>query len=228
MIRVFIGYDPKETVAYNVLAHSINARSSQPASICPVSLNQLALLYRRKRGPLESTEFSFSRFLVPHICEFKGWAIFMDCDMLMLDDIAKLWALRDDRYAVQVVKHNHAPSEDTKFLANRQTRYQKKNWSSVMLMNCEKCAALTHDLVNMAAGLDLHQFKWLKSDDLIGELPPRWNHLVDYDDPSNEVSLVHYTAGGPYFNETKYCGFSYEWSREKEAMLSCKQTNSDS
>src|SRR3546814_1870187 len=115
----------------------------------------------------------------------------MDDDMLVLDDIAKLWALRDDRYAVQVVKHDHVPQEDVKFLDKVQTKYEKKNWSSVMLFNCARCTALTPDYVNSATGLELHQFKWLGDDGLIGEIPHRWNYLADYDPtiPAKDISI---------------------------------------
>src|SRR5512141_897801 len=190
-IRVFIGFDPREDAAFSVLAHSIHTRSSQPVAIAPVMLSQLGDVYRRARNPLQSTQLSFSRFLTPDLCGYQGWAIFMDCDMLVLDDIAKLWALRDERYAVQVVKHVHVPKEDTKFLGAVQTKYEKKNWSSVMLMNCARCRALTPDYVNEATGLELHQFKWLGDDGLIGELPDRWNHLVGYDAPRKDAALVH-------------------------------------
>ena len=219
MIRVFIGYDPREAVAYNVLAHSINTRASAPVTITPLMLSQLGGIYRRARNPLQSTDFSFSRFLVPYLCNFDGWAIFTDNDMLVLDDIARLWALRDDRYAVQVVKHNHVPREEVKFLGYQQTKYEKKNWSSVMLMNCAKCRALTADFVNTATGLELHQFKWLGDDSLIGELPSGWNHLVGYDAPRSDASLVHFTIGGPYFNETRDCEYAAQWFSEREAML---------
>ena len=219
MIRVFIGYDPREAVAYNVLAHSINTRASAPVTITPLMLSQLGGIYRRARNPLQSTDFSFSRFLVPYLCNFDGWAIFTDNDMLVLDDIARLWALRDDRYALQVVKHNHVPKEEVKFLGYQQTKYEKKNWSSVMLMNCAKCRALTADFVNTATGLELHQFKWLGDDSLIGELPSGWNHLVGYDAPRSDASLVHFTIGGPYFNETRDCEYAAQWFSEREAML---------
>jgi hypothetical protein len=138
----------------------------------------------------------------------------MDCDMLVLDDIAKLWEMRDDRYAVQVVKHQHIPVEEIKFLDAPQTKYEKKNWSSVMLFNNAKCSALTPNYVNTASGLDMHQFKWLGDDSLIGELPSTWNHLVAYDAPRKDVSLVHYTIGGPYFKEYADCEYSAEWRKE--------------
>ncbi|HET9651951.1 MAG TPA: glycosyltransferase [Usitatibacter sp.] len=222
-IRVFIGFDPREDVAFSVLAHSIHRRASQPVAIVPVMLSQLGSVYRRERNPLQSTEFSFSRFLTPYLCGYEGWAVFMDCDMLVLDDIAKLWALRDERYAVQVVKHVHVPKEDVKFLGAVQTKYEKKNWSSVMLMNCAKCTALTPEYVNAATGLELHQFKWLGDDALIGELPSRWNHLVGYDAPRRDASLVHYTIGGPYFEEYRDCEYAREWFDEYDRMRHVEQ-----
>lgn len=219
MIRVFIGFDRRETVAFHVLSHSILARSSQPVSIAPVALAHLKASFAREWHPLQSTEFSFSRFMTPYLSDYTGWSIFMDCDMLVLDDIANLWALRDERYAVMVIKHHHIPKETTKFLSQPQSKYEKKNWSSVMLFNNARCSALTPAYVSKASGLELHQFKWLDSDDLIGELPHRWNHLVDYDEPSTEVSLLHYTLGGPYFAEYTNCGYAAEWLRERDAML---------
>lgn len=219
MINVYIGYDGRETVASNVLTHSIHARASMPVAITPVMLSQLSGIFRRERHPLQSTDFSFSRFLTPHLSDFNGWSLFMDCDMLMLDDVAKLWALRDDRYAVMVVKHVHVPKEERKFLNEVQTKYEKKNWSSVILFNNARCRVLTPDYVNTATGLELHQFKWLGNDNLIGELPARWNHLVGYDAPNAEAALVHYTLGGPYFDEYRNCEYAREWFAERDAML---------
>jgi hypothetical protein len=219
MISIYIGYDPREAIAYSVLAHSINARASEPVSTAPLMLSQLNGVLTRERHPLQSTDFSFSRFLTPHLSGYAGWSLFMDCDMLMLDDVARLWALRDERYAVMVVKHEHVPKETTKFLGEPQTKYEKKNWSSVMLFNNAKCKALTPDYVNKASGLELHQFKWLADDDLIGALPSRWNHLVGYDAPRADAALVHYTLGGPYFSEYANCEYAYDWRRERDAML---------
>lgn len=220
MINLYIGYDPREAVAYSVLAHSINARATQPVTIAPLMLSQLKGVLTRERHPLQSTDFSFSRFLTPYLSGFSGWSLFMDCDMLVLEDIAELWALRDERYAVMVVKHEHVPKETTKFLGEPQTKYEKKNWSSVMLFNNAKCKALTPDYVNTASGLELHQFKWLKDDALIGALPERWNHLVDYNPPRPDAALVHYTLGGPYFADYADCEYAAEWRRERDAMLS--------
>lgn len=225
MIRIFIGYDPRETVAYHVFSHSILTRASQPVAIAPLMLTQLGAIHTRPRHALQSTDFSFTRFLVPYLSGYDGWSLFFDADMLMLDDIARLWALRDDRYAVQVVKHSHVPSESVKFLGATQTRYAKKNWSSAILFNNARCRSLTADYVNSASGLELHQFKWLRGDHEIGDLPHRWNHLVDYDPaaPVSELSNLHFTIGGPYFDAYADCSYASLWRAEREAMLAAEQ-----
>jgi hypothetical protein len=222
-VRIFIGYDPREAVAFSVLAFSIHRRASVPVTIAPLMLSQLGRLMTRERHPLQSTDFAFSRFLTPLLSGYAGWSIFMDCDMLVLDDVAKLWAMRDEGYAVQVVKHNHRPREESKFLGAPQTQYEKKNWSSVMLFNNARCRALTPAYVNSASGLELHQFKWLAGDELIGELPRRWNHLVGYYAHDPDVSLVHYTRGGPYFDEYRDCEYAAEWRVELERMFAVTQ-----
>lgn len=222
-IRVMIGFDSRETVAFSVLAHSIHVRASVPVTITPLMLSQLKGVFKRPRHALQSTDFAFSRFLTPFLSGYEGWSLFMDCDMLMLDDVARLWALRDERFAVQVVKHDHQPRETVKFLDQAQTAYAKKNWSSVMLFNNARCTTLTPEYVNDATGLKLHQFKWLRDESLIGELPRRWNHLVGYYRPDKDVSLVHYTLGGPYFDAYRDCEFAAEWRAELRAMLHAEQ-----
>jgi hypothetical protein len=122
-----------------------------------------------------------------------------------------------------VVKHNHVPKEDVKFLGAAQTKYAKKNWTSVMLLNCARCKALTPEYVNSATGLELHQFKWLDDETLIGELPRGWNHLVGYDSPSPDAANVHFTIGGPYFDEYADCEFAEQWRAEQRAMLHVEQ-----
>jgi len=219
MINVFIGYDPREAVAYSVLAYSIQARASQPVSITPLVLSQLKGVLTRERHPLQSTDFSFSRFLTPYLSGYGGWSAYMDCDMLMLEDIVNLWRLRDDRCAVMAVKHHHVPKETVKHLDEPQSKYEKKNWSSVILFNNARCRALAPEYVNIASGLELHQFKWLESDEHIGSIPDRWNHLVGYNPPRPDASLVHYTLGGPYFDEYRNCEYSKEWFAERDAML---------
>lgn len=222
MIRIFLGYDQREAIAYHVACHSIHTRSSQPVEIAPVMLPQLKDIFNREKLSIQSTEFSFSRFLVPYLSGYEGWSIFADCDILCLDDIANLWALRDEKYAVMCVHHDHRPKGETKFLGEQQTQYEKKNWSSVMLMNNAKCKALTPEYVNTKTGLELHRFHWLEGDHLIGEIPAKWNHLVDYDPalPEDQLGILHYTEGGPYFEDYANCGYADLWRSELKAMLS--------
>ena len=222
MIRVFIGFDQHEAAAAYVLAHSIHERSSQPVEFCFINRKMLQEVYTRERSPLDSTDFSTSRFLVPYLCNYEGWALFVDCDMLCLDDIAKLWALRDERCSVQVVKHNYVPKETTKFLGAVQTKYNMKNWSSVMLFNCADCKDLSPEYVNTAHGLDLHQFKWAGA---IGELPATWNHLVGVYEKSPDAAMVHYTLGGPYFTETKDCDYNEQWFSDRDTAFAVSQTS---
>lgn len=218
MIQVFIGYDSNEKVAFNVLAYSILKNSTKPVSITPIYLPNIRDVFTRERNNLSSTEFSFSRFILPNLMSYKGWGVFMDCDQLMLGDIAELWDQRDDKYAVQLCKHDYQPEEDKKFLGQVQTKYEKKNWSSFMLMNCDKCSNLTPEYVNTATGLELHQFKWLENDGLIGELPLEWNWLVDepgYHEKEN-VKNIHFTKGGPWFKEYENCSYSKIWNSYHE------------
>lgn len=227
MIKIFIGYDPVESVTYHTLAHSIERHSSMPVSITPVSLKNLEGILTRDRHPLQSNDFSFSRFLVPWMCNYEGWAIFMDCDMLVTTDISKLWAQRDDRFAIKVVHHNHVPEETVKYLGNTQTKYSRKNWSSVMLMNCghKKMKLLTPDYINQADGLHLHQFRFLE-DSEIGYLPKQWNHLVGYDEHKPKApSNIHYTIGGPYFDEYRNCDYHSEWWAEHKMMNYVRQSD---
>ena len=216
MINIFIGYDSKEKVAYNVLSHSIIQNSTKPVAITPIALNHLRDDFVRERNALSSTEFSFSRFMIPHLMNYQGWALFMDCDMLMFEDVSELWRMRDDSKAIQVCKHDYVPKEKTKFLGQTQTAYPKKNWSSFMLMNCKKCSSLTPDYVNRASGLELHQFKWLESEELIGDLPLEWNWLVGEYEYKEDVKNVHYTKGGPWFEEYARCDYSQDWFKNLE------------
>ena len=221
MLRVFIGYDSREPVAYHTLAHSILRRSSIPVSITPLVQAQLGALYTRPRGPTESTEFSLTRFLVPALCDFHGWSLFMDCDMLCRADIAELAArieAQPDK-AVLVCKHDYVPATERKFLNQVQTRYPRKNWSSLMAFNNARCAALTPDYVNSASGLELHRFAWT-ADATIGELPLEWNWLVGEYEYNATAKIVHFTIGGPYFEDYRDCDYAPEWFAEFESLRS--------
>ena len=210
MIPIFIGYDSKVKIAYHVLAESILRNSSTPVTISPINLNNLKNIYTRKQDSLASTEFSFSRFLVPYLMNYNGWAIFMDSDMVMLSDITKLWNLRNEKYALQVCKHDYIPNSKNKFLGNNQTIYAKKNWSSLMLINCSKCKTLTPEYVNTKSGLELHQFKWL-DENLIGSIPLEWNWLVGEYPYKKDVHNIHFTEGGPYFKDYRNTEYANEW-----------------
>jgi hypothetical protein len=219
MLQVFIGYDPNETVAYHTLAHSILRRSSIPVSVAPLMQSQLKGIYTRPRGPTESTEFSLTRFLVPHLSGYRGWSLFMDCDMLCRADIAELAAYseRSPDKAVLVCKHDYVPKTERKFLDQVQTKYPRKNWSSLMLFNNERCGALTADYVNSASGLDLHRFAWTE-DARIGDLPLEWNWLVGEYPHDPAAKIVHYTLGGPYFDDYRGCDYAEEWFAEFKAI----------
>ncbi len=219
MLRIYIGYDPRESVAFHTLSHSILRRSSVPVSIAPLVQRQLKKLYWRPRGPTESTEFSMTRFLVPALSEYRGWSIFMDCDMLCRADVSELMkqAERQADKAVLVCKHEYVPKTERKFLDQVQTRYLRKNWSSLMLFNNERCRSLTPDYVNTASGLELHRFAWI-DDAAIGELPLEWNWLVGEYDYNPGAKIVHFTIGGPYFPEYRDCDYAEEWFADRNLM----------
>lgn len=221
--RVFVGWDPSEAIAYDVCSHSISVRSSVPVDIIPLKMSELRAqgLYSRTGDPLASTEFTYSRFLTPHLAGYEGWALFCDCDFLWLADIADLFALVDERYAVMCVHHDHRPKEDTKMEGAVQTRYPRKNWSSMVLYNCGHPAnrALTPDVVNQESGAFLHRFQWL-ADDLIGAVPETWNWLEGWcDKPAiGHPNVVHYTRGGPWFENWGEVDYGNLWVTELEAL----------
>jgi hypothetical protein len=219
VLRVYIGYDSKEPVAFHTLSHSILRRATRPVSIAALAQSQLGGLYLRERGPTESTEFSLTRFLVPALSGFEGWSIFMDCDMLCRTDLAQLAdeAKQQADKAVLVCKHDYVPKTERKFLGHVQTRYARKNWSSLMLFNNARCKALTPDYVNAAAGLELHRFAWAR-DEEIGALPLEWNWLVGEYPYNGAAKMDHFTLGGPYFDEYRDCDYASEWFAEFEAM----------
>jgi len=215
MFSIYIGYDPRESVAFHTLAHSLLRRSSIPISVAPLVQGQLKSVYRRSRGPTESTEFSLTRFLVPYLSGYAGWSLYMDCDMLCRVDVAPLLGetrVHSDK-AVLVCKHDYVPKSERKFLDQVQTKYPRKNWSSLMLFNNQRCRALTPEYVNSASGLELHRFAWTE-DRLIGELDLDWNWLVGEYSYKAEAKIVHFTLGGPYFPEYRACDYADEWFAE--------------
>jgi hypothetical protein len=230
-LQIFIGYDSKEPIAYHVLAHSILTRASVPVSITPLTQPVLrqAGLYTRERGATESTEFSLTRFLVPALAGYRGHALFLDCDMLCRSDITELWAhtILSPQKAVYVCQHDYTPKSSTKFLGQVQTAYPRKNWSSVMLFDCEhyKCRELTPEKVNTLSGLELHRLLWAeeKGCDWIGSLPLEWNWLVGEYQPNAAAKLLHYTLGGPWFEDSSDCDYAGDWHAERELACSAWQ-----
>jgi hypothetical protein len=219
VLNIFIGYDPRESVAFHVLAHSLLRRSSVPLSLSPLVRSQLGSIYTRPRGPTESTEFSMTRFLVPYLSGYAGWSLYMDCDMLCRTDIAAL-AAETERHAdktVLVCKHDYVPKSERKFFDQVQTKYARKNWSSLMLFNNERCRALTPAYVSTASGLDLHRFAWTE-DRPIGGLDREWNWLVGEYPHNPGARIVHFTLGGPYFPEYRACDYAAEWFEERNLM----------
>jgi len=212
--RIFIGYDPREAVAYHVLEHSIRKHSSIPLAITPLSRNNLLPVFTRPKLANESTEFSFSRFLVPYLCGYKGFALFMDCDMLFRADVAEIaeqcHPVSSWYRSVLCVQHDYESSVSTKFLGATNESYPRKNWSSLMLFNNMRCRKLTPEVVNEATGPYLHRMQWT-TDDQVGELGREWNHLVGEYAPDPNAKNYHYTLGGPYFPEYDGCEGSDEW-----------------
>ena len=224
MISIFIGYDPREAVAYHVCTNSIIRQSSQPVSITPLALN--VLKDYKETHTDGSNHFIYSRFLVPHLMNYQGWAIFMDGDMLLRDDINKLWELRDESKAVQVVKHQYKTRLTEKYLGAKNEDYPRKNWSSVILWNCSHPAnaVVTPEFVQSATGAQVHRFTWL-DDSLIGELPIVWNWLPDEFGANPDAKLLHYTLGTPSFHEFATTPMGDEWHKERIFTDYCLQRN---
>ncbi len=222
--RIYIGWDPREQEAYDVCRHSIQKHASGANSIHQLKQSVLrrqgiykrthtahdGVMYDDSDGKPFSTEFAFSRFLVPYLTGYNGWAIFMDCDMMIKRDIYDLWNLRDDNFDVMVVKHVHYPKETVKMDGQIQVPYQRKNWSSVMLMNCARLDHLTPNVVNTASGRWLHSMSWV-DDPKIGGLPKEWNWLEGYSDPKLVPANVHFTRGGPWFEDYRNVAYADEW-----------------
>lgn len=222
-LRIFIGWDSREDIAYQVCKRSLELHSSIPLEIAPIRQPELRRkgLYSRAADKLSSTEFSFTRFLTPYLAGYRGWAVFVDCDFLFRKDVAGLLDYCDPSKALYCVQHDYQPSETTKMDGQLQTQYPRKNWSSFMLINCghEQVRALTPDIVNTASGLHLHRFNWL-SDDVMGALPITWNYLegwhgaADCEDPV----AVHFTRGGPWFEQWQQVEYGSEWSAIADQM----------
>jgi len=219
-LKIFIGYDDREKIAFHVLAHSIISNSTIPVSINPIRLSNLKKFYKRKRGKKDSTEFSISRFLTPYLSGYEGYSLYLDCDFIILEDIAKLLKSipKTSDKTLWCVKHKYLPRDRRKFLKSKQFIYSKKNWSSFILFNNKKCKKLTPEFVAKKHGLYLHQFKWTK-DKLIGNLSNKWNILVGEQKIPKKFYSLHYTIGGPYFKKYSKCEGSKFWFNLKKQIF---------
>jgi hypothetical protein len=232
MLEIVAGYDAREVLGYQLFTFSAHRRTSRPLRFVPLMERALRYqgLYTRPHEQRDgklwcpisdapmATEFAISRFLTPWLVEGSQWALFADgADMLFQDDPAALFALADDRFAVQVVKREYVPAETVKMDGQTQTSYPRKNWSSLILWNLDHPAnsRLTQEMVNELPGRDLHGFFWLR-DNEIGELPGEWNHLVGIDPDRDDAKLLHFTLGSPELGiESSYAP---GWRREIEIM----------
>ena len=227
-MNIYIGYDSREDLAYQVCSYSIKSKSKS-SDIYPLKLNDLKEkgLYTRDEDKLGSTEFTFSRFLVPILNDYKGWALFCDCDILFLNSIEELFSQVDDRYAVMCVQHDYNPKGSTKMDGRLQSIYPRKNWSSLVLWNCGHTSnkKITLELVNDSntTGKYLHRFSWLE-DKEIGEISHEWNWLVGwYEEPKDgSPKAIHYTEGGPWFPEYRFCDYHDIWKKKLFEMMSAK------
>jgi len=215
-MNIYIGYDTNEDIAYQVCNYSITKNSNKSVSITPLIQSKLRDegLYWRDIDLLGSTEFTFTRFLVPNLMNYRGWAIFCDCDFLWVDDIQKVFELADEQYAVMCVNHDYTPTTSVKMDGAKQYQYPRKNWSSMILWNCghPKNKLLTPELINTVSGQYLHRFSWL-DDTEIGSIDKQWNWLVNwYTEPQDGVpKAIHFTEGGPWVTNYRKVEYSSIW-----------------
>jgi len=217
MNTVYIGYDSREKIASDVCEHSLRHTTEEPIDIKYLKLPELKRsgVYTRETDALGSTEFTFSRFLIPHLQGYKGWALFCDCDFLWLDDVDKLLQQRDDKYAVMCVHHDYTPTDGSdKMDGKTQHLYPRKNWSSMVLWNCGHPSnqQVIPSMVNKETGKFMHRFSWLK-DEEIGEVSHEWNWLEGwYKEPKDgKPKAIHFTEGGPWFKGKQDVDYANLW-----------------
>jgi len=226
-LRVYVGWDSREPEVYDVCEYSLMERSSVPLNVEPIRQVELRAqgLYQREADPLASTEFTYTRFLTPMLAGYKGWALFCDCDFLWLGDVAELFSqCQDPAIAVYCVKHDHRPVETVKMDGQVQTSYPRKNWSSLMLLNCDhpSTQSLTPEVVSSQTGAYLHRMQWAK-DEEIGGVDPTWNWLEGHS-PVGETppKVVHYTRGGPWFDNWRHVQYGDLWTAKLEEVKAAK------
>jgi lipopolysaccharide biosynthesis glycosyltransferase len=210
IIDIVVGFDQREAVAYHVFCQSVLEKTSRPVRFLPLAQDSLSG-YQEKHSD-GSNAFTYSRFLCPHLMGFSGYVLYADGDMICNVDIAELWDLRDPRKAVQVVKHNYLTKENKKYFGSRNENYPRKNWSSLVIWNCQhpKNRLLSPAFIEGKAGAFLHRFEWLENAE-IGELPREWNWLASEYEINLNAKLIHYTLGTPCFEEYKSSEMAATW-----------------
>ncbi|MBE7184820.1 MAG: glycosyltransferase [Methylobacterium mesophilicum] len=221
--RVFIGWDSREPIAYEVAKKTALENSSIPLDIQPIKLDELVErgAYTRDIDPLASTEFTYSRFFTPYLAGYEGWALFCDCDFMFFGDLADLRKYEDPSKAVLCAQHDYQPKDGVKMDGKVQTAYPRKNWSSFMLFNCAHPSTrqLTPERINSETGAYLHRMQWAQ-DDEIGSLPIEWNWLEGWNQKpaSGTPKAVHYTRGGPWFKDWQDVDYGDQWRAEAEKI----------
>ena len=221
-LKIFVGFDGEvEPVAYHVFCQSVIEKATIPVSFTPLALNTLENYIETHDDG--SNAFIYSRFLVPYLCDFRGYALYVDGDMLCRDDVNNLIDEIDPFAAVSVVQHDYKTKHPVKYCGNKNEDYPKKNWSSLMFWDCGhyKNARLTPEYIMKHEGKHLHRFEWLKNDfvDLVGELPKEWNWLVSEYDYNPDAKLVHFTIGTPCFSDYNKCDYAEEWQFTLDNLL---------
>jgi lipopolysaccharide biosynthesis glycosyltransferase len=223
-VKVFVGYDSREDIAWQVCRHSLLRHSDENIEVIP--LRQSALrelgLYTRPLDAGASTEFSLTRFLTPYLAAQRGWVIFCDCDFLFTTDIRNVLDGLDPNKAVYCVQHDYVPAHQVKMDGKRQATYPRKNWSSFMIFNCDHpdVRALTPAVVNSVSPAYLHRFEWVADDEAIGSLELDWNFLEgEYAMPRTTPRVIHYTNGGPWFEQWQNCDYADLWLHERNLYL---------
>ena len=217
--KVFVGYDSREDIAWQVCRHSLLRHADNDLTVVPLRqqvLRELGL-YARPEDLAASTEFSLTRFLTPYLAAQTGWVLFCDCDFLFTTDVRKVFEGLDSTKAVYCVQHDYAPAFNLKMDGKKQASYPRKNWSSFTLFNCDhpNVKALTPAVVNSATPAFLHQFKWISDDRAIGSLNTDWNFLAgEYAKPDAVPRVIHFTNGGPWFKEWHDCDYAELWRQE--------------
>jgi lipopolysaccharide biosynthesis glycosyltransferase len=227
-LKIYVGWDSREDIAWQVCRHSILRHTSGEVEIYPLkqpTLRELGL-YTRDTDQA-ATEFSITRFLTPYMAAHAGWSIFVDCDFLVSRDITEIYDLLDDSKALYCVQHDYTPANDIKMDGKQQTVYPRKNWSSFMAFNGAHpdVKALTPEVVNNQGPAYLHRFSWT-NDANIGALPLEWNFLEsEYKKPDRQPMCVHYTNGGPWFDNWQDVDYGQEWRDARDKYLAHTNAN---